>query len=92
MTRKQVRQVCEDCGATTGLVSIRGYDWDNPNEDEQGSISVIIGYHCSDRAACKARRVYVNMPDDTYNRAEAGGETGQREGIRRWIGNSLQRR
>jgi len=75
MARKQVEQVCTECGATTGLVAVRGYDWDNPNEDEQGSISVITGYRCSDRAACKARRQaqHVEMPDNTYSRGTGQG-------------------
>ncbi len=72
---------CQKCGAITTeatLVPVYGYDWDNPNEDEQGSISVIVGYECQDKAACKERRVQNGralrgIADDTYCRGTGQG-------------------
>lgn len=71
-------KACQICGEKQNIVPIYGYDWDNPNDDEAGSIQVVIGYRCADKQACETRRrelsrILRSIPDDTYSRGTGQG-------------------
>ena len=49
---------CHLCGRESSpdeMVEGSGHDWDNPDEDLQGSIS-FLRYHCADGSGCKSAR------------------------------------
>lgn len=55
---KPIIATCHLCGrdgSPDEMVEGSGHDWDNPDEDLQGSIS-FLRYHCADGSGCKATR------------------------------------
>lgn len=50
---------CRRCSALDTEAEVRavyGHNWDDPNEDAQGSVQVLLGYECADTTGCLARR------------------------------------
>lgn len=55
---KPIRAICHLCGRTAPVEEMAegsGYDWDNPDENLQGSIS-FLRYTCSDKNTCHQHR------------------------------------
>jgi hypothetical protein len=56
---KPINAICELCGTQRPVEEMAdgsgGYDWDNPDEDFQGSIG-LLSYRCSDGTGCRANR------------------------------------
>jgi len=56
---KPIQATCERCGVESPVEEMvdgkGGYDWDNPDEDFQGSIH-LMSYRCADGHGCQANR------------------------------------
>jgi hypothetical protein len=81
---RERQEVCEQCGERRPVSQLTRrnesyYDWDNPDEDAQGSVLLTrVVWTCRDTNACRTGRriaglAMLEQPDNTYQRGIGQG-------------------